>query len=253
MQEIEMQELFPEEINIEPQIMAIDQLPVLPADPSPQLLRSVQRYGVVVPITVYRSKEGGWVVVDGRRRLSAARQAGLSTIPVRILGEGGLLSPALSVALNAVRSNNPAAELEAIQKLTEAGLSEREIFQVTGMPVGTIRRRLKLLKLIPELTKAFRDGKVGPGVAEKAAMLPKATQEELYRIYQKKGRITMADLREVQTARRQAEISSLLEGLPEAPEPSPVKQLLYRAIEEEESGNLGSLRKTLEKALDMLG
>jgi len=253
MQEIEMQELFPEEINIEPQIMAIDQLPVLPADPSPQLLRSVQRYGVVVPITVYRSKEGGWVVVDGRRRLSAAQRAGLSTIPVRILGEGGLLSPALSVALNTVRSNNPAAELAAIQKLVEAGLSERQIFQATGMAVGTIRRRLKLLNLVPGLGELFRNGKIGPGIAEKSAMLPKESQEELYKIYQTEGRISLKAVREIQTARRQAEISSLLEGLPEAPEPSPVKQLLYRAIEEEESGNLGSLRKTLEKALDMLG
>ncbi len=53
-----------------------------PADPA--LLESVRRIGVVQAVLV-RKAEVGYRLVAGRKRLAAAREAGLVTIPARIL------------------------------------------------------------------------------------------------------------------------------------------------------------------------
>ena len=46
-----------------------------------ELARSIQSLGLLQPLTVRRSAQGGWELVAGERRLRAARLAGLQEVP----------------------------------------------------------------------------------------------------------------------------------------------------------------------------
>ena len=48
------------------------------------MVRSVRRFGVMIPIVVLDRGDGP-VLLDGRRRVAAARAAGLAEVPARTL------------------------------------------------------------------------------------------------------------------------------------------------------------------------
>jgi len=55
-------------------------------DPAPmaELVASVQQHGIIEPLVVRPAREGGYILVAGSRRLNAAKQAGLNSVPVVI-------------------------------------------------------------------------------------------------------------------------------------------------------------------------
>jgi len=53
-----------------------------------QFIASIKENGVLVPITAVRTQDGSVRVRTGQRRTLAAREAGLPTIPVYVIGEG---------------------------------------------------------------------------------------------------------------------------------------------------------------------
>jgi hypothetical protein len=85
----------------------------------------------------------------------------------------------VGLTTNAVRKPNPLEELRRIETLLDQGASEGQIAKATGMPLGTIRKRLKLKRLAPELRAALDEGRVAVSVAEQAAKLTKTQQRDL--------------------------------------------------------------------------
>ncbi len=56
------------------------------------LAESIRQYGVLNPLTVRRTANGGYELVAGERRLRAARVAGLTdALPAHQRGRGGLV------------------------------------------------------------------------------------------------------------------------------------------------------------------
>lgn len=49
-----------------------------------ELTASVGEYGILEPLIVSQGKGNDFILVAGHRRLEAAKQAGLSTVPVRV-------------------------------------------------------------------------------------------------------------------------------------------------------------------------
>jgi len=65
------------------------------------------------------------------------------------------------------------------------------------MSVQTVRRRLRLRSLTPALRAAFAEGKVTASLAEAAARLPQACQQQLEGQLEGGSRLSIADVREV--------------------------------------------------------
>jgi ParB family transcriptional regulator, chromosome partitioning protein len=183
-----------------------------------RLLKSIREKGVLTPILVQRNG-AGYKILDGRRRVAAAIQAGLEEIPAILLEEGG---PEVTLLAHATRSENPLAELEAIRELQRRGLSEKEIARAGYASLARIRRLAKLNRLAPELVEKVEAGEIAPGVAFQIASLP---QEEQGQLLEQDEKVTAKTVRQAKYARRQAAVPALPE-LVEQAKPVTIEELL---------------------------
>jgi ParB/RepB/Spo0J family partition protein len=179
--------------------------------PGRELVASVAALGVLQPlIAVPMDTSTRYRVLDGRRRLAAALEAGLETVPVAIYGGvGEALEHVIHLASHALRSANPIGEYDAICALLGAGATEKEIARDTGMPLGTVRARMKLKALNPDLEQAFRQGKIGVAVAEQVCRLPAQSQASLVTVLGETGKITDRDVHKAKEARTQTAMATL--------------------------------------------
>lgn len=184
--------------------------------PAREFRASVLRYGVVVPV-ILEEDPGGAIaalgmrlsLIDGNRRVMAAREAGLASVTARVFGRTEF-APQLTLALNGLRSANPVTEYDAIRELVAEGLSESEICRATGVPVARMRARMQLAKLLPALFVALSRQEITQSVAEAAAKLPVALQSELARKLAESGKLTAEDVRSI----RQVDVAAAVASLP---------------------------------------
>lgn len=127
------------------------------------LAASIRADGILDPLKVRPRGEGGYLVVDGARRLRAARMLGLATVPVIVRQDLTKEDVrAASVASNVQRAAQTPWEdargyhsiLEANPGLTQEGLAAR-----MGVSVSTIQARLHYLEVPAELGAILGDGK----------------------------------------------------------------------------------------------
>jgi len=180
-------------------------------EPTAEFVDSVRRFGVVFPIVLIEKGPLLFEIVDGRRRVKAARKAELRDVQARVYEDDGLLSmdAVLTISLNRLRSDNPAAELEAIEALWKKGASMQQIRKATGLPQATIEKRLQLQNLKGPFRAALADGKIAVSVAEALAKLPGPAQVRLMRKFKKDGRVTMSDVKVEKSARAVNEMEQL--------------------------------------------
>jgi ParB/RepB/Spo0J family partition protein len=189
-----------------------------PIPPKRELVESIRMIGMLQPPIFREDADGHLDIVVGRRRLAAARLAGVESVRIFVARTSAALADVMTLAENAIRSANTVTEFDAIERLTKQGFDIRSIRILTGMAVGTIKKRQGLLRLTPELAEAFRAGKMTATVADGAAKQPVAVQRELAMALVAKGRITANDLHEVRQARTQASMqSALFDDLDEEP------------------------------------
>lgn len=173
------------------------------------LVESIARFGVIEPVVLsdHPRDPAGYRIIGGRRRIAAARMADLKMVPARILRDPDALTEAtIGITLNELRTDNPAADLSAIEQLMSAGHGEGEIARATGMPVSRVRRRLKLQRLVPQLRQAFAAGAIRANVAESASALPAPAQERLAAQLEESGRLSITDISQERLARRAAAV-----------------------------------------------
>lgn len=177
--------------------------------PDKALVDSIRRYGIIDPIIIEDIERGDGVcfyqVTDGRRRVKAARLAGLEQVPARIYDYGddeGWMPSALTVMTHATRRDNPVCEYIAIRKLIEDH-SEQEVARATGLGIPKVRRLMQFHNLDAALLEAAAEGGIAPGVAAQAAKLPKDRQASLAHIYADTGKLTGKDVAEAKQVRRE--------------------------------------------------
>ena len=69
---------------------------LFPGEGLEELAASIQELGVLQPLSVRRSKNGGYELISGERRLRASRMAGLTEVPcilVSVDSQGSLCWP----------------------------------------------------------------------------------------------------------------------------------------------------------------
>jgi len=182
--------------------------------------RSIGRYGVMEPIIVCKSgrHDGMYRVVDGRRRATAARRVGLSLIPAVVVSGGDDAAEEyhkITLIANTQRGSNALSEYDAIMELVKSGKSEKQIAVETGMPFGTIKKRLKLNALPKAVIEKVRDGDLSVGAAEEATKLTASQMDVLIAKLtdDERSRVTLAEVQQLREAERRGAIDDLPEQL----------------------------------------
>ena len=84
------------------------------------LSESIRQYGLIQPITVRKLDGGFYQIIAGERRWRAARMAGLSEVPVRIIEADDKRAMELALVENLQREDlNPIEEAEGYKTLIE--------------------------------------------------------------------------------------------------------------------------------------
>lgn len=167
--------------------------------PSERLVESVKRNGVIVPVILAeRVNEDGelvHIIVDGNRRIAAAREAGVDAVPARILQRVSDPEMAnLTLQSNNFRTSNYVTEFWALNELQRSGVDRQKLAAFTGMTNSTLATREHLAKLDRRLFIGLSEGRIPPTVALAAAKLDREIQEQLAQLFSRNGRLTKQDV-----------------------------------------------------------
>ncbi len=131
------------------------------------LAESIATIGLLQPIVVTESPEGGYVLIAGERRWRAAKRAGLSEIPAVIRGveDTGSLTEALIENLQR-EDLTPLEEAAAYQQLlTEQSMTHEEIGAKVGKSRSAITNTVRLLQLPATIQGMLERGEITAGHA----------------------------------------------------------------------------------------
>ncbi|AVH61729.1 MULTISPECIES: ParB/RepB/Spo0J family partition protein [Streptomyces] len=160
-------------------------------------VESVREVGVILPIVVgtvdayVRSRPdrtddlasgSQYVVIDGHRRLEAARQVGLATIPVRVddarLSTDEKLLESAFIANYHREGMTDLEEAHALKQLVDYyGGSQTKACKRLSMSASTLSSKLSLLKLSPELQKDLMTGERKTEHVRNLSKLPPEAQK----------------------------------------------------------------------------
>ncbi|CAH0344896.1 ParB/RepB/Spo0J family partition protein [Bacillus sp. CECT 9360] len=129
-----------------------------------ELKQSIIQHGILQPIIARKSIKGYEIVV-GERRFRAAKEAGLTTVPVvvRELTEQQMME--LAILENLQREDlNPIEEAVAYQTLIERlNLTQEEMAKRLGKSRPHIANHIRLLTLPKEIQTHITDGQISMG------------------------------------------------------------------------------------------
>ncbi len=172
--------------------------------PEKDFVESIKATGVKVPVFVRRNGNGLYEVIDGRRRIEAARCIGMKEVPAIVVnGDPSLLG----VILNIHRSPNFAHEVKRIKELLLDGHTAEEVARLLNTKKSKIYRLLRLTRLCEEGMERLAEGKISLSVALVLSTLPREQQEELLAEHEK------LTLETVRSFRKKENFDSLFEEL----------------------------------------
>ncbi len=199
-----------------------------------ELTASVREHGVLQPLIVTPGDLAGrYVLIAGERRLQAARQAGLSSVPVIVRQATDQQRLELAIIENVQRFDlSPLEEAEAYRQLAEDfGLSHEQIAGRVGKSRVAVTNTLRLLKLPDAVKNALIEGRIAEGHARSLLALPTAQSQT-------------AALRTVVAnglnVRQTEELVRRLSGEKPAQKPKSVVQPEVAALEERLRASLGT-------------
>lgn len=145
-----------------------------------ELAASIKEHGVLQPLLV-RKKDPGYQLIAGERRLRAAKQAGLSTVPVVVKALDDRMVMEIALVENLQREDlNPLEEAEAYQRLiTEFNLTQEEVAKAVGKSRPAIANTLRLLNLPEPIQQLVANGQLTMGHA-RALLSLERPEEQLY-------------------------------------------------------------------------
>jgi ParB family chromosome partitioning protein len=167
--------------------------------PTDRMVASVRRYGVLAPVLLEeRVDEDGVVsleIVDGNRRVNAARQAGVERIPAIVFSQAEPEAmAAMTLIANGLRSRNPVSEWQATERLGDLGNDAGQIMRLTGLTKASLETRLRPSAMHPDLRRAMLEGRIAVTVWERAGRLPPEAQQRLADLLEERGGLRMADV-----------------------------------------------------------
>lgn len=145
-----------------------------------QLADSIREHGILQPLIVLPKDAGGiYFLIAGERRLRAAEEAGLATVPVIVREADEQQQLEWALVENLQRSDlNPLDVAEGYHLLAdEFDLSHAEIAERVGKSRTAVTNTLRLLKLSAAVRKALLEDKISEGHARALLSLPTAQSQ----------------------------------------------------------------------------
>jgi ParB family transcriptional regulator, chromosome partitioning protein len=132
-----------------------------------ELKASIAAHGVLQSLVVRKASRGKYAIIAGQRRyraLSALANSGAietdAPVPCHILTNSADPKE-ISLTENAVRLQmHPADQFEAFRDLIDAGSSPADIAARFGITEASVRQRLKLARLSPQILEVYRAGEL---------------------------------------------------------------------------------------------
>ncbi|MBO5266213.1 MAG: ParB/RepB/Spo0J family partition protein [Ruminiclostridium sp.] len=165
-------DVFGAEENIAPQKLRITEIEPNKKQPRKTfneealnaLAESIMENGIIQPLTV-RPYGDIYQIVAGERRWRAAKIAGLSEVPVRIMELSDEQVALIALIENLQREDlNPIEEALGYQNLIDTyGIKQDEVAKKVGKARSTIANSLRLLTLPEDVKTMVRDGKLSVG------------------------------------------------------------------------------------------
>ena len=137
-----------------------------------ELADSIAQYGLIQPITARRLESGYYQIIAGERRWRAARLAGLTEVPVRVIDADDRRVAELALVENLQREDlNPIEEARGYRALIEEfGLTQEEAAKSVGRSRPAVTNAMRLLSLCPAVLELVEKGKLSAGHAR--ALVP---------------------------------------------------------------------------------
>ena len=166
---------------------AVQQLPIGEITPSPHqtrrdfheeelaaLAQSIDRSGLLNPISVRALPQGGYCLIAGERRWRACQMLGWSRIPALVWQKDDADAAALTLAENLHRSDlHYIEEAEGILRLiAQCGLSQNEAAALLAMSPSALCNKLRLLRLSPAVQQALIENNIPERLARALLQLP---------------------------------------------------------------------------------
>lgn len=187
-----------------------------------ELADSIERYGVIQPITVRKLESGYYQIIAGERRWRASRLAGLNEVPVRVIEADDKKTAELALVENLQREDlNPIEEAAGYQMLIDTfGLTQEETAQSVGKSRSAVANMLRLLDLPDEILTLIKDGKITAGHARALMSVPN-----------KELQIKLANeiIQGCLSVRKAEQLAAKLSRIPRAAKPQEVELVDYSA------------------------
>lgn len=138
-----------------------------------ELASSIEVHGVLQPIVVRASVDGGYELIAGERRLRASQLVGRTTIPAIVRESSGHDTLELALVENLQRADlNPIEQALAFRQLIDHfGLTHEQVARQVGKSRVAISNGLRLLDLATETQQAILDGRISEGHGRALASL----------------------------------------------------------------------------------
>ena len=162
-----------------------------------ELRQSIERHGVLQPITV-RRVGSSYEIISGERRWRAARNAGLDQIPAIVRDD---VDDDVSLEL-AIVENVQRRDLDAMEKargyralMDRVGLTQDQVAERVGIKRSSVANQLRLLELPEEAQEAVSQGLISMGHAKALLGLrgPDAIRKALGEIVRKELSVREAE------------------------------------------------------------
>lgn len=149
------------------------------------LKNSIREHGIIQPLIATQTLAGKYELVAGERRLRAARELNLKTVPVIVRTTRDLEKLELSLIENIQREDlNPIERAHAYRQLIDNfNLTQEEAAKRLGIGRSTLNNTLRLLGLSEEIKESLAVGKISEGQAK--LILSLTDEREQQKIFKK--------------------------------------------------------------------
>ncbi len=211
-----------------------------------ELAESIREHGILQPLLVKPFGEGRYQIIAGERRYQAAKQVGLTTVPVIIKDVDENKGLAIAIVENVQRKDlNPLERAMAYQRLVdEFQLTQEEVAQKVGKDRVSVTNSLRLMALPAAIKRGLAEGKITEGHGR--ALLGESDPQRQLAMYDEILRRKLS-VRQVELAIKQVKVHSYNRALPKGLAPvlaENIKSLESRfgtKVRLSQRGNAGSI------------
>jgi len=132
------------------------------------LANSIRQHGILQPLVVAEQPNSRFRLIVGERRWRAAKQAGLSNVPVIVRTASDEEQLELALVENIQRQDlNPLERARGYEQLMKRfGLTQDEVAKKMGKSRSAVANSLRLLSLPEMIQKAIGEGRLAEGHAK---------------------------------------------------------------------------------------